>query len=311
VNLRTNTSRFRSYALVIVALGAVTSGFIACGGPEVFHGAPLTTGAGGAGPDASVVLGAAGDNGGAGTGDPADAGDALPTGAAGDSGGAGTAATAGTAGSAGGTAGTGAAGAGAAGTGTAGTGTAGTGTAGTGAAGTGTAGAGAAGTNGKAGSGGTPDAGVDAPSGCNCSLTVQYECRQNGAKITIAAFSVKIVNTGTTSIPLANVNVRYWYTIDGTGAQSGTCASAAHPCTLSFQNATPAKANADQYAVISFGGGTLAPGTDTGEIQVQLQGTGTYTQTNDYSFSDTGANYPEDMTLTGYVSGKLVWGNLP
>jgi hypothetical protein len=142
-------------------------------------------------------------------------------------------------------------------------------------------------------------------------LKVQYECRQNGASVLQAEFSIKIVNTGTTPIALNTVNVRYWYTIDGTGAQAGTCASAAHPCTIAFQPVTPAKATADEYAVISFGGGTLAPGADTGEIQIQVHGTGTLMQTDDYSFFNSGANYLDRMQIGGYVNGKLIWGTAP
>jgi cellulose 1,4-beta-cellobiosidase len=153
--------------------------------------------------------------------------------------------------------------------------------------------------------------GAGGAASCNCMLKVQYECRQNGATVLQAEYSIKVVNTGTTSISLANVNVRYWYTIDGTGAQAGTCMSTAHPCTIAFQNPTTNKPNADQVAAISFASGTLAPGADTGEIQVTMHGSGTYTQTNDYSFSNTGAVFTDEMHITGYVSGKLIWGAAP
>jgi hypothetical protein len=166
---------------------------------------------------------------------------------------------------------------------------------------------------GGAGGGGSGGGGAGGTGGasCNCMLKVQYECRQNGPSVLALDYSIKIVNTGTTTIQLNTVNVRYWYTLDGTGAQSGTCASAAHPCTVAFQSATPAKANADEYAVISFGGGTLAPGADTGEIQLSLHGTGAYMQANDYSFLDSGANFVDRPQLTGYVSGRLLWGTAP
>ena len=42
-----------------------------------------------------------------------------------------------------------------------------------------------------------------------------------------------------------------------------------------------------------------------------MQGTGTYTQGNDYSFANTGANFNEQTKMTGYVSGKLLWGTAP
>jgi hypothetical protein len=314
---------------VLVALGLCAVA-VECGGPEAFrsrlgaggHGGSSVTGQAGAGAAGSGT-GAAGDMGAAGNPLPITgaAGDSGAAGAAGGAGGTGVAGATGTAGAAGGMAGSGGAtgAAGAAGaTGQAGAGGAMGAAGATGAAGAGGSGGagaggngGASGAGGKAGAGGTPDAGADAPASCNCMLKVQYECRQNGATVGLAEYSIKVVNTGTTPIALNTVSVRYWYSIDGTGAQTGNCASTAHPCTVTFQNATPTKANADEYALISFASGTLAPGADTGEIQVQMQGTGMYTQTNDYSFSNTGAVFTDEMHLGGYVSGKLIWGMAP
>jgi cellulose 1,4-beta-cellobiosidase len=273
-----------------------------CGGPEKLTRHLNTTGAGGQA-GAAIPTGMAGI-GAAGTGDAGTG--VVGTGAAGATvtGAAGTGA-AGT-----GAAGTGAAGTGAAGTGTAGTGAAGTGAAGTGTAGTGAAGRGAAGT-GAAGTGMVVDAGTDAPPNCNCKLKVQYECRQNGASVLQPEYSLRVVNTGTTAIQLNTVTVRYWYTVDGTGTQTGSCASTAHPCTIAFQPAPMPKATADTYAVISFGGGSLAAGADTGEIQIQMRGSGAMNQTNDFSFLNTGAVYTDQPDITGYVSGKLIWGAPP
>jgi hypothetical protein len=127
---------------------------------------------------------------------------------------------------------------------------------------------------------------------------------------TMAEYMVRVVNTGTTSISLNSVTARYWYTSDGTGTQSGSCNSAAHPCTITFLN-TPAKPGADHYAVISFTGGTLPAGGDTGDIYIQMRGTSAYNQQNDYSFLNTGANTVDQPKMTGYVAGKLLWGMAP
>jgi cellulose 1,4-beta-cellobiosidase len=290
----------RRSALGPLAFAGLVGALVACS-PESFHGM-------------ASVTGAAGDpTGGAGTAGPSDAADAAPADAAAGNGGGGMTALAGAGGNvdATGAAGLGAAGAGLAGLGAAGVGAAGVGAAGAGAAGHAAAGAsGQAGQGGKAGAGG-PDAGTDAPAACNCMLKIVYECRQDGPSIGLAEYSIKVVNTGTTSIALSAVTVRYWYTLDGTGGQSGMCTSATHPCTLAFQNATPTTTTADESAVISFGAGTLAAGTDTGEIQVQMEGTGTYNQTNDYSFASTGANFIDAPHITAYVSGKLAWGTAP
>jgi endoglucanase len=270
-----------------------------CGGPEGFR---PHSGAGGQG--GSAVAGVAGSSG-PGAGGAAGSGDAGPTDAEGDTSmaGAGVATDAAGAAGAGGVAGV-------AGTGAAGT-TGGASVAGAGgmAGGAGMSGAGGAKDAGAyADAGGYADAGPDVPPPL---FTVQYECRQNGSMVTLAEYSIKVVNTGSTGLSLANVSVRYWYTIDGTGPQAGSCVSTAHPCTIVFQKTTTAKPTADQYAVISFAGGTLAPGADTGEIQIQMHGSGTYDQTNDYSFDDTGAVFIDETRITGYLSGKLAWGSAP
>jgi hypothetical protein len=169
-----------------------------------------------------------------------------------------------------------------------------------------------AGTTGAAGM--TGMAGTNGSGGANAfngALKIQYEVRQNGLSTPQAEFSIKVVNTGTTPIALNSVSVRYWYTMDGTGAQAGTCANPLHPCTIAFQTPATTKPTADQYAVISFAAGTIAPGADTGEVQITMHGSGNYDQSNDYSFTDTGANFIDQPNITGYVAGKLVWGAPP
>jgi hypothetical protein len=310
------SSRRRTVAPI--ALACLVCAATACGGPEAFRGLASISGAAGnpsgatgsgGGNDAAAIDDAAGGGGGTG---------GTPTALGGADGGAGLGGAAGGVGAAGigaaGVAGQGAAGTAAAGMGAAGVGVAGAG--GTGVAGvSGQAGAGGqAGSGGKAGAAGaagSPDAGVDAPASCNCMVKVQYECKQDGPSVGMAEYAIKVVNTGTTPVALNEVTVRYWYTIDGTGGQTGLCAGVTQPCTIAFQSASPAKSTADEYAVISFGSGTLAPGADTGELDVTMLGTGNYTQTNDYSFASTGAVFMDAPHITAYGSGKLIWGTAP
>jgi hypothetical protein len=49
----------------------------------------------------------------------------------------------------------------------------------------------------------------------------------------------------------------------------------------------------------------------TGEIPVEIHGSGNYDQATDYSFSDTGANFVDGLRITGYLYGNLVWGTPP
>jgi hypothetical protein len=170
------------------------------------------------------------------------------------------------------------------------------------------------------------DAAIDATSepspSCStsdCKLKVQYQCRQNGlGALKEMSFLLKVVNTGTTSIPLSAITVRYYYTIDSTAAQQADCDSLTVNCSnvsLNVKTLTPAKPTADRYVELGFtGAGTIAPGADSGEIGVRVHdpaNLANYMQGNDYSFLSTGANYFDRMETPGYAGGVKVWGTEP
>jgi hypothetical protein len=77
---------------------------------------------------------------------------------------------------------------------------------------------------------------------------------------------------------------------------------------------SPATTNADHYLELSFTGGTIPAGGDTGEIQVRFHDSnyqGMFTQTNDYSFGATATQYADWNRVTVYREGTLVWGVEP
>ena len=169
--------------------------------------------------------------------------------------------------------------------------------------------------------GGPVDAGSEPAVGCstNCTLKVQYQCRQNGlGALKEISFLLKVVNTGTQAIPLSAITVRYYYTIDSTATQQADCDAAAGVCanvSFSFKTVTPAKATADRYLEVAFtGAGTIAPGGDSGEIGVRVHdqaNTANYMQGNDYSFFSTGAIFYDRMETPGYSGGTKAWGTEP
>jgi len=125
----------------------------------------------------------------------------------------------------------------------------------------------------------------------------------------------KIINTGTTSINLSDVKLRYYFTKDGTNAASYACdwASAGNGnITGTFTSLS--KTNADCYLEISFksSAGTLAAGAET-EIKgrVWKSDWSNFTQSNDYSFNATASNYTDWTNVTGYFAGTLNWGIEP
>lgn len=127
----------------------------------------------------------------------------------------------------------------------------------------------------------------------------------------------KIVNTGTESINLSDVKLRYYYTIDGEKAQNFWCdwsSAGTANVTGTFAKLATAKTGADYYLEIGFtsAAGTLAAGASV-DVQARFSKSDwtNYTQTGDYSFQESGSNYTDWNKVTGYVGGSLVWGIEP
>jgi chitodextrinase len=128
---------------------------------------------------------------------------------------------------------------------------------------------------------------------------------------------IDVVNGGTTAVALSALTVRYWYTADGTQAQSYTCDWTPRGCanvTAKIAALSPTVTTADTYLELGFtaGAGTLAAGQDTGDVQgrVHKSDWSNYNEANDYSY--TGATAAADCAKIGlYQNGVLVWGTPP
>jgi fibronectin type 3 domain-containing protein len=157
------------------------------------------------------------------------------------------------------------------------------------------------------------------PSAPTAKLKAQYKAGYVGASTNGIRPLLQIVNTGTTSVALSQVTVRYWYTKDGATAQSYWCDWAQMGQTNivgTFKSVSPARTNADGYLELSFKttAGNLAAGASTGEIQSRFSKSdwSNYTQTNDASYDATKSTAYGDWTkVTVYVNGTLVWGVEP
>ncbi|MHA6530035.1 X2-like carbohydrate binding domain-containing protein [Paenibacillus sp. BAC0078] len=128
---------------------------------------------------------------------------------------------------------------------------------------------------------------------------------------------LKLVNTGTSSISLSDVKIRYYYTIDGEQTQNFFCdwsQVGSENVTGTFVKMPAAKTGADYYVEIGFtsAAGSLAAGAS---IDIQMRAVKsnwtTYTQTDDYSFDPKDNNYADWGKAPAYIAGSLVWGNEP
>jgi hypothetical protein len=170
----------------------------------------------------------------------------------------------------------------------------------------------ATGTAGLAGLTGTASAATDA-------VTVQYRTSATGATADQAEPWLKVKNTGTTGIPLSAVKVRYYFKSDaGSTGYRFACSWAVKGCgniTGTFGTLAHPTATADRYLDIGFtaGAGTLAPGADTGDMQLRFSRADwqTLNQSDDYSFGASQTSYANWPKVTAQLSGSTVWGAAP
>ena len=128
----------------------------------------------------------------------------------------------------------------------------------------------------------------------------------------------QIYNAGTTAIPLSDLTIRYWFTINVEKTMVFNCDYAFLGCanlTGTYTKLPTAKTNADYYLEVSFkaSAGNLAAGGNSGEIQTRLNKSDytNMTQTDDYSFDGTKSSFALWDHVTVYNKGVLVYGVEP
>jgi len=128
------------------------------------------------------------------------------------------------------------------------------------------------------------------------------------------------INTGTASVPLSSLTMRYWFTNETpTDPLVFVCNWAQVDCgniTSKFVVLPSPVTKATTYVEIGFKAtaGSLAPGQGSGEIQTQIHHVNwsNFTTTDSYSFiSDPSFVYKDTQTVTLYLNGVLVWGVEP
>jgi fibronectin type 3 domain-containing protein len=157
------------------------------------------------------------------------------------------------------------------------------------------------------------------PTAPTAGLKAQYKAGNVAASTNGIRPLLQIVNTGTTSVALSQVTVRYWFTNDGSQGATYWCDWAQigqTNLTGTVKTVSPARTGADRYLEIAFKttAGNLAAGASTGEIQSRFSKSdwSNYTQTNDASYDPTKAtSYVDWNRVTVYVNGTLVWGLEP
>ena len=157
-----------------------------------------------------------------------------------------------------------------------------------------------------------------APTGV--SLKVQDRSHDNDNPDNQLYAHFQIFNTGTTTVPLSSLTMRYWFTNEApTDPLVFECDYALVTCgniTANFVSLPTPVTMANSYLQIGFtaAAGSVAPGQSSGEIQIRIHHVNwsNFITTESYSFiSDESFVYKDTQTVTLYLNGALIWGTEP
>lgn len=127
----------------------------------------------------------------------------------------------------------------------------------------------------------------------------------------------KICNDGNSPIKLANIKVRYYYTINSEASQNFYCDSSSigSSSVVGRFVKIPAQTDGVDYCLeITFkeNSGLLKPG-EVVELQCRIEKSDSseFVQTDDYSYNPTSPSYADFSKVTGYINDKLIYGVEP
>ncbi|CAM5294519.1 hydrolase [Streptomyces pilosus] len=150
-------------------------------------------------------------------------------------------------------------------------------------------------------------------------VSVQYRTGSGGATADQSEPWFKVRNTGSSPVQLSQVKIRYYFKADAPGASYRfACSWAVRGCsavTGTFGTLARPTATADRYLEIGFtpAAGSLAPGADTGDMQLRFHRSDwqTLRQSDDYSFGGDRTSYTDWPRVTAQLAGATVWGTAP
>jgi Cellulose binding domain len=126
------------------------------------------------------------------------------------------------------------------------------------------------------------------------------------------------VNRGGRDVPLRELTIRYWYTVDRWRPQQVWCDWApfgnANVMGRTVRLARPAS-GADSYLELRFaeGAGHVVAGRSSGEIKTRFNKDdwSPFDQRDDWSWTSATGRYAAAPKITLYRNGRLVWGRQP
>lgn len=147
-------------------------------------------------------------------------------------------------------------------------------------------------------------------------LVVQYRAGDTNAADNQIKPQFNIKNNGTTAVDLSTLKIRYYFTKDGS-QDLNAWIDWAQPGASNIEKTfgTVSGTDADTYIELSFtaAAGTLAPGGQSGDIQLRISKTdwSNFDESNDYSYDPAKTAYADWDHITLYQNDTLVWGVEP
>ncbi|HVY25306.1 MAG TPA: cellulose binding domain-containing protein [Polyangiaceae bacterium] len=157
-----------------------------------------------------------------------------------------------------------------------------------------------------------------AENACAATLSVFYRTSSRLASALAVRPSFEIHNDGPSVVPLSELEIRYFFTNEGSSAPISQCPNLPPDCDvlqLSFGSVNPVRPLADSYLSVAFTAAaeSVAPGgvSRRYEVSFHSSGIGPLQQSNDYSFDPNSDDAAPSQTTCLYRNGKLIWGLEP
>ncbi|KZE72803.1 cellobiohydrolase [Paenibacillus elgii] len=147
-------------------------------------------------------------------------------------------------------------------------------------------------------------------------LIVQYRAADTDANNDQIKPHFNIKNNGTTSVPLSDIKLRYYFTKDSISEMRAWIDWAQVGGANIQQTFVSASGiNTDTYIELSFSpeAGSIPAGGQSGEIQLRMAKAdwSNFNESNDYSFDGTKTSFADWDKVTLFRKGTLVWGIQP
>lgn len=146
-------------------------------------------------------------------------------------------------------------------------------------------------------------------------IKVSYCCRDTLGNTSMACPWFEVKNTGGAALELSRVTLRYWYTDPSAPSYGYACDYVKAGRENISGKYGQLGNNANTYFELGFtaGAGKLNAGASTGEIKMRLfrSDYAVLDQSDDYSYNSKLVTLGENLKITAYIDGKLVYGVEP